>query len=154
MASWATSSASSRLRKSQRARLKAESRCGSTHSSNRFLSSRSNTPKTASVVPFSYNYRGFDFIPFHGQVQRKESGAGSKRKRLVGGLPRSLRWGHKRRHFARLLPAGRDDTEKSGHLPCGPGIKTWSPRSPMTEHVQRWREFVISFQACAIADGT
>src|SRR6516162_194768 len=72
MASCVTSSASSRLRKSQRARLKAASRCGSTHSSNRFLSSCSTTPKPTSVVSVSYNYRGLDFIPFRGQVQRKE----------------------------------------------------------------------------------
>src|SRR6516165_9852696 len=119
MASWATSSASSRLRKSQRARLKAESRCGSTHSSNRFLSSCSNTPKTASVVPVSYNYRGFDFIPFHGQVQRKEGGRGPKRKRLVEDCRDPCAGATNDGTSTAYRRAGRDDTEKSGHLPCG-----------------------------------
>src|SRR6202035_1760676 len=49
-ASWATSSASVRLRSSQRARLKAASRCGKTMASNRALSSPSNT--FAFLLPF------------------------------------------------------------------------------------------------------
>ena len=132
--------------------MKAASICGSTHSSNRFLSSSSNTSKTASVVPFSYNHQGFDFIPFHPQVQGKRKRAGVSTKETGRGI-------------AMIPPRGPQTTpaycrqvgmtgKGAGTWLAGPaGIKTWGPRSPMAEHVQRWREFVISFQACATAVG-
>jgi hypothetical protein len=89
----------------------------------------------------SYNYRRFDFIPFRAKLrERKQNGGviheGSGCRELSG------------------MKTAQAGATGARFLRGSQGIKPGAWQSPMAEHVQGWREFVISFQACATADGT